>query len=65
MNAHPSAATPTEAPTGANEIIVNAMLLDAPLEIHHNNDYGWWEIEEKTQLAGHGLKKRELTLMNC
>ena len=48
---HPSAATPTEAPTGANEIIVNAMLLDAPLEIHHNNDYGWWEIEEKTQLA--------------
>lgn len=48
---HPSASTPTEAPTGANEIIVNAMLLDAPLEIHHNNDYGWWEIEEKTQLA--------------
>lgn len=48
---HPSASTPTEAPTGANEIIVNAMLLDAPLQIHHNNDYGWWEIEEKTQLA--------------
>ncbi|WP_419194998.1 amidohydrolase family protein [Novipirellula herctigrandis] len=48
---HPSASTPTEGPTGANEIIVNAMLLDAPLQIHHNNDYGWWEIEEKTQLA--------------
>lgn len=48
---HPNASTPTEGPTGANEIIVNAMLLDAPLEIHHNNDYGWWEIEEKTQLA--------------
>lgn len=48
---HPSASTPTETPTGANEIIVNAMLLDAPLEIHHTNDYGWWEIEEKTQLA--------------
>ena len=55
---HPSAATPTEAPTGANEILVNAMLLNAPLEIHHNNDYGWWEIEEKLQLAraqGHNV----------
>ena len=48
---HPSEATPTEAPTGANEIIVNAMLLDAPLQIHHNHDYGWGEIEEKTQQA--------------
>jgi hypothetical protein len=48
---HPSASTPTEAPTGANEILVNAMLLNAPLQIHHNNDYGWWEIEEKLQFA--------------
>ena len=48
---HPSASTPTEAPTGANEIILNAILLDAPLQIHHNNDFGWWEIEEKLQLA--------------
>lgn len=36
---------------GANELLVNAMLLDAPLMIHHNNDYGWWEIEEKMQFA--------------
>jgi N-acyl-D-glutamate deacylase len=27
------------------------MLLDAPLLMAHNNDYGWWEIEEKLQLA--------------
>ena len=48
---HPSAATPTEAPTGANEILVNAMVLNAPLQIHHDNDYGWWENEEKLALA--------------
>ena len=48
---HPSAATPTEAPTGANEILVNAMVLKAPLQIHHDNDYGWWENEEKLALA--------------
>lgn len=48
---HPSAATPTEAPTGANEVLVNAMVLNAPLEIHHDNDYGWWENEEKLALA--------------
>ncbi|RLA42831.1 MAG: aminoacylase, partial [Gammaproteobacteria bacterium] len=48
---HPSAATPTEAPTGVNEILVNAMTLKAPLQIHHDNDYGWWENEEKLALA--------------
>ena len=48
---HPSANPPTEGPTGANELLVNAMLLDAPLMIHHNNDFGWWEIEEKMQYA--------------
>ncbi len=26
---------------GVNEPLVNAMLLDAPLMIHYNNDYGW------------------------
>jgi len=55
---HPSDSTPTEAPTGANEVLINAILLDAPLELHHNNDYGWWEIEEKMQLArknGHNV----------
>jgi len=48
---HPNASPPTEGPMGANELLVNAMLLDAPLMIHHNNDYGWWEIEEKMQFA--------------
>lgn len=55
---HPSAATPTEAPTGVNEILANAMVLKAPLEIHHDNDYGWWENEEKLALAreqGHNV----------
>ena len=48
---HPSASTPTETQTGVNEILVNAMVLDAPLHIHHDNDYGWWENQEKLQLA--------------
>jgi len=55
---HPSASTPTEAPTGANEVLVNAMVLKAPLQIHHDNDYGWWENEEKLALAreqGHNV----------
>jgi len=42
---------PTEAPIAFDEIFTNAMLLDAPLLMAHNNDYGWWEIEEKLQLA--------------
>ncbi len=55
---HPSASTPTEAPTGVNELLVNAMVLKAPLQIHHDNDYGWWENEEKLALAraqGHNV----------
>ena len=43
--------TPTEAPIAFDEIFANAMLLGAPLLMAHNNDYGWWEIEEKLQLA--------------
>ena len=42
---------PTEAPLAFDELFTNASLLDAPLLICHNNDYGWWEIEEKLQLA--------------
>lgn len=42
---------PTEAPMGFDEIFTNASLLDAPLLVCHNNDYGWWEIEEKLALA--------------
>jgi cytosine/adenosine deaminase-related metal-dependent hydrolase len=43
--------TPTEAPIAFDEMFTNAMLLNAPLIVCHNNDYGWWEIEEKLQLA--------------
>ncbi|MEP5171023.1 MAG: amidohydrolase family protein [Shimia thalassica] len=55
---HPSASTPIETATGANELLTNAMVLGAPLQLHHTNDYGWWEIEEKMQLAraqGHNV----------
>ena len=48
---HPSAATPTEDQMGAKELIANAMALNAPLEIHHDNDYGWWENQELLRLA--------------
>jgi hypothetical protein len=48
---HGNSATPTEAPLAFDEVFTNAFLLDAPLLISHDNDYGWWEIEEKLQLA--------------
>ena len=48
---HLNTETPTEAPIGVNEVIANAMLLKAPLLIAHDNDYGWWEHQEKLQMA--------------
>lgn len=48
---HGRTSAPTEAPMGFNEVFTNAFLLDAPLLYSHNNDYGWWEIEEKLQMA--------------
>ena len=48
---HGSSATPTEAPLAFDEVFTNAFLLDAPLLSSHDNDYGWWEIEEKLQMA--------------
>ena len=48
---HPMNKTPTEAPIGFAEAFTNAVTLNAPLLVCHNNDYGWWEIEEKLQLA--------------
>jgi N-acyl-D-amino-acid deacylase len=48
---HLSANTPMEAPIGFDEVFTNAMLLGAPLLMAHDNDYGWWEIEEKLALA--------------
>lgn len=48
---HLSSETPTEAPIALDEILTNAMLLDAPLLMAHDNDYGWWENEEKLKIA--------------
>ena len=48
---HISSRTPTEAQMGFAEVFTNASLLGAPLLICHNNDYGWWEIEEKLAMA--------------
>lgn len=48
---HPSATPPTEQPIGAKELIANAMSLNAPLQIHHDNDYGWWENQEMLRNA--------------
>jgi len=48
---HLSSQTPTEAPIGFSEVLANAMVLRAPLLLCHDNDYGWWENEEKLQLA--------------
>ena len=48
---HTSSKAPTEAPLGFAEVFTNACLLKAPLLISHDNDYGWWEIEEKLAMA--------------
>jgi len=48
---HLSNQTPTEAQLGLDEVLVNAMLLKAPLLLAHDNDYGWWENEEKLRMA--------------
>jgi len=48
---HLSSVTPTEATIGLDEVLANALLLDAPLLLAHDNDYGWWENEEKLQKA--------------
>ena len=55
---HLNAETPTEAPIALDEVLLNAILLDAPLLLAHDNDYGWWENEEKLQMAraqGHNV----------
>jgi len=48
---HLNSQTPTEAPISLDEVLANAMLLKAPLLLAHDNDYGWWENEEKLQIA--------------
>lgn len=47
-----------EGPIGFSEILANALALDAPVSLLHNNAYGWWENEEKLQAAraqGHNV----------
>ncbi len=48
---HLNTQTPTEAPIALDEVLANAMVLRVPLLLAHDNDYGWWENEEKLQLA--------------
>jgi N-acyl-D-amino-acid deacylase len=48
---HLNTQTPTEATIGLDEVLVNAMVLRAPLLLAHDNDYGWWENQEKLKLA--------------
>ena len=48
---HLNTQTPTEAPIALDEVLTNAMVLRAPLLLAHDNDYGWWENQEKLQLA--------------
>lgn len=40
-----------EGTLGTSELLANAMVLDAPFSINHDNEYGWWENEEKLQKA--------------
>lgn len=40
-----------EGALGFDEVYANASLLGAPLLYQHDNEYGWWEIEEKLQMA--------------
>jgi hypothetical protein len=48
---HASNKPPNEATLGFAEVFTNASLLKAPLLYSHDNDYGWWEIEEKLTMA--------------
>ncbi|TDQ19289.1 N-acyl-D-glutamate deacylase [Algoriphagus boseongensis] len=48
---HMQSQTPEEATISLDEMLVNAMLLDAPLLLSHDNDYGWWENEDKLKRA--------------
>ena len=40
-----------EGPLGTSELLANALVLDAPFSVNHNNEYGWWENEEKLKKA--------------
>jgi N-acyl-D-amino-acid deacylase len=42
---------PVEGTLGFDEVFANAVALKAPLIASHNNNYGWWEVQEKLTLA--------------
>lgn len=42
---------PTEGVLGFDELFANAVALSAPLLASHNNNFGWWEVQEKLELA--------------
>ncbi|ARN74276.1 aminoacylase [Oceanicoccus sagamiensis] len=48
---HGSPLTPTESQLAFAEVYTNASVLEASLLVCHDNDTGWWEIEEKLALA--------------
>jgi len=48
---HGNSKPPTEGQLGFDEVLVNALTLGAPLIYAHDNQYGWWENEEKLQAA--------------
>ncbi len=41
---------PSEGTLGGLEQIANGVALDQPMILSHNNNYGWWEIEERLQM---------------
>jgi len=41
---------PSEGTLGGLEQIANGVALDQPTILSHNNNYGWWEIEERLQM---------------
>jgi hypothetical protein len=41
---------PTEGTLGALEQLANGIALNQPLLLSHNNNFGWWEVEERLQL---------------
>ena len=43
-------APPSEGTLGGLEQIANGVALNQPTLLSHNNNYGWWEIEERLQM---------------
>ncbi len=41
---------PNESALGALEQLANGLALNQPLLLSHNNNFGWWEVEERLQM---------------